>query len=47
MLDWKWVREHREDVAEALRKRGMGTELLDTLFALDEKRRALQREADA
>ncbi|MCX7730909.1 MAG: serine--tRNA ligase, partial [Candidatus Caldatribacterium sp.] len=47
MLDWKWVREHRHQVEEALHRRGMGTELLEELFALDEQRRNLQKEADA
>jgi seryl-tRNA synthetase len=47
MLDWKWVREHPEEVAESLKRRGMETTTLETLLALDEKRRNLQKEADA
>ncbi|MCX6090500.1 MAG: serine--tRNA ligase [Candidatus Atribacteria bacterium] len=46
MLDWKWIRENREKVEEALRNRN--TEVnLDSLFELDGKRRELQQEADA
>ncbi|MGQ9622126.1 MAG: serine--tRNA ligase [Candidatus Caldatribacteriaceae bacterium] len=47
MLDWKWVREHSEEVAESLKRRGMETTTLETLLALDEKRRNLQKEVDA
>ncbi len=47
MLDWKWVRERPEEVAESLKRRGMETTTLETLLALDEKRRNLQKEVDA
>jgi seryl-tRNA synthetase len=46
MLDWKWVRENRVKVEEALRNRNTDFDL-DELFILDDRRRALQQEADA
>lgn len=46
MLDWKWVKENKEAVEEALRKRGMDSKILEELFSGDEERRALQREVD-
>ncbi len=46
MLDWKWVRENRVKVEEALRNRNTDFDLGE-LFVLDDRRRALQQEADA
>jgi len=41
MLDIRLVRENPERVAEALKKRGQGTELLDKILALENERRDL------
>jgi len=41
MLDIKLIREQTELVKDALRKRQMGTDVIDEIVALDEKRRAL------
>ncbi|HSV31877.1 MAG TPA: serine--tRNA ligase [Atribacteraceae bacterium] len=45
MLDWKWIRDNREIVEYALHVRKTEFDL-DGLFALDERRRTLQQEAD-
>ncbi|HOQ68110.1 MAG TPA: serine--tRNA ligase [Candidatus Atribacteria bacterium] len=46
MLDWKWVKENKGVVEEALQKRGMDSEILEELFSWDEERRTMQREVD-
>ena len=46
MLDWKWIKENKESVEEALQKRGMDSGFLEELFSWDEERRAAQREVD-
>lgn len=46
MLDWKWVRENKDKVKEALQKRNMDEHFLEELFGIDENRRALQKEVD-
>lgn len=46
MLDWKWIRENKDQVKEALRKRNMGESFADELFEIDEMRRSLQKEVD-
>jgi seryl-tRNA synthetase len=46
MLDLKFVREHADEVASGLRRRGIEIDLSEFL-ALDEKRRRLQQELDA
>lgn len=46
MLDWKWVRENKDRVKEALQKRNMDENFLEGLFGIDENRRALQKEVD-
>jgi len=46
MLDWKWVKENKKAVEEALQKRGMDSKILEELFSGDEERRVLQREVD-
>ena len=46
MLDWKWVRENKERVQEALKKRNMDTGFVEELFRIDEIRRSLQKEVD-
>jgi len=46
MLDWKWVRENPELAEASLQKRGFDTGLLQELLELDQKRRAIQQEAD-
>ncbi|NSW76484.1 MAG: serine--tRNA ligase [Candidatus Atribacteria bacterium] len=46
MLDWKWVRENKDRVKEALQKRNMDENFLEELFGIDENRRALQKEVD-
>lgn len=43
MLDIRLMREHRDEVIDALRKRGMGTDALDSLLVIEEKRRELLR----
>ncbi len=43
MLDIRLMREHRDEVIDALRKRGVGTDALDSLLAIEEKRRELLR----
>ena len=45
MLDWKWVRENREQIEIGLKNRNTDFDLGD-LFVLDDRRRALQQEAD-
>ncbi|NLA07011.1 MAG: hypothetical protein GX872_05195 [Firmicutes bacterium] len=46
MLDLKFVRSNPELVRDSLRKRGESTEILDTLLACDERRRAILVEAE-
>lgn len=46
MLDWKWVRENKDRVQEALKKRNMDTGFVEELFRIDEIRRSLQKEVD-
>ncbi len=45
MLDWKWVRENRKTVEEALYQRRTKVDI-QSIFELDEERRMLQQEAD-
>lgn len=46
MLDWKWIRENKDFVREALQKRNMDEGFLEELFGIDETRRTLQKEVD-
>ncbi|MEN3185327.1 MAG: serine--tRNA ligase [Atribacterota bacterium] len=46
MLDWKWIRENKEKVREALQKRNMDENFLEELFSIDENRRKFQKEVD-
>ncbi|MGQ9473649.1 MAG: serine--tRNA ligase [Candidatus Caldatribacteriaceae bacterium] len=46
MLDWKWIRENKDRLREALRKRNMDENFVDELFEIDETRRSLQKEVD-
>lgn len=47
MLDIKRIREHFEDVAEGMRRRGVSLEMVERARDLDGERRALVMQADA
>jgi seryl-tRNA synthetase len=47
MIDIRQIRDHFDDTAQALARRGVSREQLETIRALDERRRALITEGDA